>query len=275
MPIGSITGSFSILTAIAGNAPVDSAVMLTNSSMYNNTYSFVDTVTFLQADRSFAVSLRNNACHEVFIRDSSVRTVLWNSQGILCNSGTMPKTIAYTVNLPLTFWTLQYGATHNFISDTNILSTTTRSTTTPFTYNVVVKNSTGNVAINTTYSGINATLDSRSYNLTNVTKPASLFITVGSSQIYSAYLGSTVSLSSVAAFFHQYFSYGGFDLLSFIPIIFAAMFTRNTVGLGTVLTVVCIATISWLSIVVIPDSYILIMVVIAVISLIGYRLYQG
>ena len=77
------------------------------------------------------------------------------------------------------------------------------------------------------------------------------------------------------AFFHQYLSYQGFDLLSFIPLVFAAMFTRNTVGIGTALTVVLIATLSWFSIVVIPDQDIVIMIVIAAIAMIGYRqLYQ-
>ena len=277
MPIGSITGSFSILTAIANNAPQNSAVKITNSSLYNNTLSYVDAVTFLQADRSVSVSLRNNACHEFFISDSSQKTPNWVSQGTLCNSGTMPKTIAYTLNLPLTFWTLVWGAAHNYTTTNNNLQTDVRHDTTPYTYNVVVKHSNGTVAINQTFTTSNEP-DVRNFNVSSVAKPASLYIKSDSaqgSQIYSAYLGSPVTLASVASFFHTYFSYGGFDLISFIPIVFAAMFTRNTVGLGAVLTVVCIATLSWLSVVPIPDVYITIMAIVSIIGMIGYKIYAS
>jgi len=123
---------------------------------------------------------------------------------------------------------------------------------------------------------LNGTIDTHAFNVTNSTKPASLYVIIpGQGQIYQAYLGSPLSLATTAAFFHQYLNYQGFDFLSFIPIIFASMFTRNTVGIGSALVVVCIATLSWLSIVVVPDTTIFITTVIAVLGLVGYRGLYG
>ncbi len=275
MPTDTFTSANAVWTIIVSNAPESGAIMFSNSTNYNGTNPYVSSVVFLQSDHSTTTSLVNNACYNTYVDDSSNATPIWLFQGVTCANGVNPKTIAFVNTLPLTFYTMGSAATHSFTPSTNALSTTVRSTTIPFTYTVIVKNSTGSVTINSTFTS-NSTIDTRNFNVSSTTKSAGLFISVaGVGQIYSAYLGSPVSLASVASFFHTYFSYQGFDFLSFIPLIFAAMFTRNTVGIGATLTVVLIATLSWLSVVVVSDTIIFIMMVIAILGLVGYRsLYQ-
>lgn len=246
----------------------------TYTTTTNNYGEDIWAVTRMDSTRSAEYDVLPNQCQNIYMADISVKPPVFIYQGSTCSTGANAKTIAYTASLPVNFYSFKYGASDSYVPSTNTLTTMTRSTVTPFTYTVIVKNSTGAVAVNQTYT-TSSTLDTRTFNVTGVTKPASLSISVAGSQIYSSYLGSPVSLSSVASFFHQYFSYDGFDFLSFLPIMFAGMFTRNTVGIGVVLTVVMIATLSWLSVVVVPDTVVFISIIVAVIGLVGYRGIYG
>jgi len=257
------------------NAPTDSALMATNGGQVINSQEAIYAVSRLDGTRSVELDLPPAACVNTYVADISVAPTIWNYEGQICATGANTKTIAYASTLPLSFYTLKYGASSSYNPTNNGLTTSVRSATTPLTYTVTIKNSTG--AVTQTYTTtVNATLDTHVFNVTNASKPASIYVTVpGGSQIYSSYLGSPLSLASTAAFFHQYLSYQGFDLLSFIPIIFASMFTRNTVGAGMALTVVVIASLSWLSVVVIPDTTVYIAIVIACIGIVGYRGIYG
>lgn len=274
IPIITSTSSLFPIYLTVSNAPVFSAIKVTNPYQLINSQEAVWAVAQLDSTRTVEFDLPSNVCVNVYVADISVSPSIWNFQGIICASGVNQKTISYTNTLPFTFWTYPWGASDSFTPNTNGLVTTVRHTTAPFSYNIVLKNSSGTVFQNTTYTS-NSTIDTQSFNLTGRAKPVSLYIssvTGGVNQIYSAFLGSPISLANTASFFNQYFSYQGFNLLAFIPIIFASMFTRNTIGIGVVLTVLCIATLSWLSVVVIPELDIMIMIVIAIIGLIAYRL---
>lgn len=274
IPIISSTSSLFPIFLTVTNAPQFSAIKVTQGNQILNGQEAVWSIAQLDSTRSVEFDLPSGTCANTYIADISVSPSIWNFEGIICASGLNQKTISYTNTLPFTFWTYPWGASDSFTPNTNGLVTTVRHTTAPFSYNIVLKNSTGNVFQNTTYTS-NSTIDTQNFNLTGRAKPVSLYIssvTGGVNQIYSAFLGSPISLASTASFFNQYFSYQGFNLLAFIPIVFASMFTRNTIGIGVVLTVLCIATLSWLSVVVIPELDIMIMIVIAIIGLIAYRL---
>jgi hypothetical protein len=253
------------------NAPTDSALMATNGGQVINSQEAIYAVSRLDGTRSVELDLPPAACVNTYVADISVAPTIWNYEGQICATGANTKTIAYASTLPLSFYTLKYGASSSYNPTNNGLTTSVRSATTPLTYTVTIKNSTG--AVTQTYTTtVNATLDTHVFNVTNASKPASVYVTMpGGSQIYSSYLGSPLSLASTASFFHQYLSYQGFDLLSFIPIVFASMFTRNTVGVGMALTVVVIASLSWLSVVVIPDTTVYVAIVVACIGIVGYR----
>ena len=180
---GFVAGSS--LTIQINNAPPDAAIMFTNTTQYNSTGFFNYFVTFLQADDTTTVEIPANVCGYVYVRDTAIVTPVWSNLGLICNNGINPKVLPYTLSLPLTFWTLQYGASHTYTPTTSELSTLVRSSTIPFTYTAIVRNSTGAVAINQTFVSGSA-MDAQNFNVSSVTKPASLSILVGSSQIYSA-----------------------------------------------------------------------------------------
>lgn len=256
------------------NAPTDAAIKVTNPYQIINNQEALWSVTRLDSTHTAEFDIPLNQCPNVYVADNSIQPYVYIFEGTVCATGTNQKTIAYTATLPTSFYTQKYGATHSFTPANNGLVVTTRASTTPYTYNVIIKNSTGAITQNFTKT-VNGNIDIQNFNTTNATKSASLYVSiVGVGQIYQANLGSPLSFASTVAFFHQYFNYQGFDMLSFIPIIFASMFTRSTVGIGTALTVVCIASLSWLSIVVVPDTIIYVSIIIAIITMVGYRGYQ-
>ena len=275
--IPSIATSGSVLFPIiltVSNAPDISALKVTNPSTVigglENTWSIVR----LDSTHTAEFDITAGQCPNIYVADTTVYPYLYLPQGNVCATGTNIKTVAFTNLLPLTFYSLNWGVTDTFTPATNALQTMVRHTSTPYTYTVVIYNSTGAPALTQVFTG-NSAVDTRNFNTTGISKPATLAVFAAGTQIYTSYLGSSLSLASVATFFHQYMSYQGFDLLSFIPIIFASAFSRNTVGIGVVLTVVCIATLSWLSIVIIPEQYFMLMIVVAILGLIGYRSFAG
>lgn len=268
------TSLFPIVLTVT-DAPTSSAVRVQSQSQIINGTTTIWAVSQIDASQQVEFDIPPALCVDVYVADISVSPTIWNFEGSICATGTNTKTIAYTQTIPFTFYTMNYGATSTYTPSTNGLSTTVRATNFPFTYTATIKNSTGGITQIFTKT-INGTIDTHTFNVTNATKPASLSISIsGAGQIYSTYLGSPFSFASAASFFHQYFNYQGFDLLSFIPVIFASMFTRNTVGIGTAMVVVCIATLSWLSIVVIPENAIVLMIIVSIIGLIGYRGIYG
>lgn len=270
------TSSLFPIFLTASNAPSFAAIKVTQGSQVINGLESVYAVAQLDSTRSVEFDLPPGVCANIYIADISVSPTIWNFQGIICATGVNQKTVAYTNTVPFTFYTLKYGVTDSFTPSNNGLTTTFRTSSAPTTYTVIIRNATGTTAVNQTFTiPANQTIDTRNFNVSSVSKPASLSVTVGGNQVYSAYLGSSLSLASVASFFHQYFNYQGFDLLSFIPVIFAASFTRNTVGAGIVMVVLMIATLSWLSVTVVPEPVVYVSVFVGVLSLVGYRSVYG
>lgn len=114
-------------------------------------------------------------------------------------------------------------------------------------------------------------LDIQLLDMSSVALPAKLIIKQSGNILYTANAGYPSYLSSIGAFFNQYFTIDGFNILFLMPIIFGAMFTRNSVGIGTGMTVVFIGTLSWFGLIVIPESVFLLMVFIAILGMIAYR----
>jgi len=276
IPIITTTQSLFPIYLTASNAPSFAAIKVTQPTQILNGQESVYAVAQLDSTRSVEFDLVAGTCANIYIADISVSPTVWNFEGIICATGVNQKTVAYTNTVPFTFYTLKYGVTDSYVPSNNGLQTTFRTQASPTTYTVIVRNSTGTVAINQTFTvPANQTVDTRTFNVSSVSKPASLAVTVGGNMVYSSYLGSALSLATVSSFFHQYFSYQGFDLVAFIPVIFASAFTRNTVGAGMVLVVLMIATLSWLSVTVVPEPVVYVSAFIAVLGLIGYRSVYG
>lgn len=260
---------FPVILTVA-NAPNIAALKVTNPYTVIGNIENTWSITRLDSTHTAEFDILGGQCPNVYVADTTIYPYLYISQGNVCATGTNIKTIAYTNLLPLTFYTLPWGVSDTFTPATNALQTMVRHSTTPYTYTVVIYNSTGAPSLTQVFTG-NSTVDTRNFNVSSISKPATLAVFGDGKQIYTSYLGSSLSLASVSAFFHQYMSYQGFDLLAFIPIVLASAMTRNTVGIGTVLVVVCIATLSWLSVTIVPDYIVVITTIVAIIGLIGYR----
>ena len=262
------------------NSPSSAGVMVQYPNQIINGQTAIYSVVQLDSTNSVEFDIPTGECVNIYVTDIS-KAPVWTYEGSICASGVNQKTMAYINTLPLNFWSLKYGVSQSWTPATNGLSLTFHNDVVlDPTYNVIFKNSTGAVSGNYTYTiPANTTLNTSSYNITGIKAPVEVLVYVTNPSptmlVYSSYIGSSLSLSSISAFFIQNFSYQGFSLLSLIPIVFASMFTRNTVGIGIVLTVVCIASLSWFSIVVIPDADIWIMMILGVLSLIAYRIYYG
>ncbi|QDI74009.1 hypothetical protein QIT55_gp23 [Nitrosopumilus spindle-shaped virus] len=234
-----------------------------------------DTIT-LDATSSFTVDLPSNECVEVFVHDGSTNPGgAEETLGTLCASGTMPKEIIYSANLAFTFWTLPFGASHTFSQTGDILTTRVRSDTAPFDYTVKVYHSNGTLYNSTTYSNVSTnstTFDLRTFNSSGADYPSRIEIIDDNGNIaYYATIGFPNYFSSISSYFAQWFVVEGFNLLYMLPIVFAAMFTRNTVGIGTGLTVVFISVLAWTGLIAIDEIVVYLMIFIAVIGLLAYR----
>lgn len=230
----------------------------------------------LDATRSFTVDLPTNECVEIFVHNGATNPPgAEESLGTLCASGVMPKEIIYSANLAFTFWTLPFGASHTFSETGDILTTRVRSDTSPFDYTVKVYHANGTLYNSTTYSGVttnSTTFDLQTFNSSGATYPSRIEIYDDNGALaYYASIGFPNYFSSVSSFFAQWFTVEGFNLLYMLPIIFAAMFTRNTVGIGSGLTVVLISMLAWLGLIPIDEIIIYLMIFISVMGLLAYR----
>ncbi|QDI73913.1 hypothetical protein HOV56_gp24 [Nitrosopumilus spindle-shaped virus] len=267
-----------VTTLIVDIQNIDNAntvVVLKNTDTLLGERYIWDTIT-LDATSSFTVDLPSNECVEIFVHDGSTNPGgAEETLGTLCASGTMPKEIIYSANLAFTFWTLPFGASHTFSQTGDILTTRVRSDTAPFDYTVKVYHSNGTLYNSTTYSNISTnatTFDLRTFNSSGADYPSRIEILDDNGNIaYYATIGFPNYFSSISSYFAQWFVVEGFNLLYMLPIVFAAMFTRNTVGIGTGLTVVFISVLAWTGLIAIDEIVVYLMIFIAVIGLLAYR----
>lgn len=235
-------------------------------------YPYIWSQGQLQADKSYSVELPSGTCKDIFIRDASVTDINWESLGSLCASGVMPKSITYSANLGFTFWSLPYGVSHTFNQGDEELTTKVRHDTAPYSYTVKVFDANGAEQSSDFFTANSTTIDTQVISTNNVTLPAIVRVYDNNNeQIYYGNLGVPSYLSGVGAWFDEWLTIEGFNLLFMLPIIFGAMFTRNTVGIGTMSTVVLIATLNWFGLIAIPETALYLMIFVAVIGVIAYK----
>lgn len=263
------------LTVNIKNAPSDFSVILYDSVEFNSV-PYAWSIQRTTADKSFVVDLPNGKCVQVFGRDTSDLSNPWEDLGEVCANGVMPKQITYLSNLAFTFWTLPWGTSHSYTQDSTSLETMVRHETLPFSYYVNIYHANGTLANSTSFTETTTPLDTQTFNTTNVDLPAKLVITDSlNSTLYVANIGYPSYLSGVSAWFNEWFEIDGFNLLYMLPIIFAAMFTRNSVAIGSILTVGMIALLSWLGLIVVEEVIMYLLVFVAVVGMIAYRLVRG
>lgn len=265
------TASLTQLSAIVKNAPSSAGFDVRDSILLDSVqYSW--SMDLLGADKSLAVDLPYPKCVTLFIKDLSDLENSWINLGNVCNTGSMPKTIVYSDNLTFTFWSLPYGVSHSFIDTTSLLSTKVRHDTLPYNYTVKIYDSANILQYDNEFMETTSEIDNQVINATGISKPATLRVyDIDGNQLYYASIGTPSYFSNVVAWFSTWMTIQSFNILFLLPIVFSAMFTRNTVGIGTTITVVFTATLTWLGIIPLPDVAIYFMIVIAIIGMIAHK----
>lgn len=273
--IGLTTGQTPLSVTVSG-APVYAGIELrheTNLYLTERQYAFDTQV--LAADNTLTVDLTTGECVDVFIRDLDTTPVGdYDLVGNLCNSGAMPKSIVFTQNLAFTFWTLPWGVNHVYSQSITEVVTQVRNDNQPFDYTVNLYHANGTLGSTIPYTGTtpSTAFDERSFNTTNMVLPSRLEVLDNNDElIYYATIGFPNYFSGTSAFFLEWFEIDGFNLLYMLPIIFAAMFTRNTVGIGTGLTVALISILAWTGFIVIDEIVVYALIFFAIIGMIAYR----
>jgi hypothetical protein len=264
-----LSSGLTSLSILVQNAPNDYALIIKDSQSFENkliTWS----IQKLNADKTITVDLPSGLC--VTIIGITQDTYEQNNFGELCASGTMPKTLVYSENLSFVFWSLPYGVAHTFNSDSDILTTKVRHDTTPYNYTIRIFDANNVLQYEQEFLSTNSTIQTETHNATGITFPALLRVYDNDgNQIYYSTIGIPGYLSASVAWFSQWLTISGFNLLFMLPLVFGAMFTRNTVGIGTMISVVFIATLTWLGVLPIPDVAIWFMFIIAAIGIVAYK----
>jgi hypothetical protein len=265
------TTTLTTLTILIQNAPTDYAVIIKDSAILNGD-NYVWSMQPLTADHNVSIDLPTGKCITVIGTTIATLPFEVNNFGTLCASGTMPKTLVYSENLSFVFWSLPYGVAHTFNSDTDILTTKVRHDTTPYNYTIRIFDANNVLQYEQEFLSTNSTIQTETHNATGITFPALLKVyDDNGNQIYYSTIGIPGYLSASVAWFSQWLTISGFNLLFMLPLVFGAMFTRNTVGIGTMISVVFIATLTWLGILPIPDVAIWFMFIVAAIGIVAYK----
>lgn len=267
-----VSASQDTLSILIKNSPDSSGISIRDESNKLLTDYYTWSEDFVRADNTFDVDLPSLKCVDVYIKDLTINGSVWESLGNICNTGAMPKTLVYSSNLSFTFWSLPYGVSHTYDNDDDILLTKVRHDISPFNYTVKIYDSNNVEQFSQEYMSNSTTMDMQTINASGISKPSMLKVfNEAEDQIYYSNLGLPSYLSASVLWFNEWLTIEGFNLLFMLPIVFGAMFTRNTVGIGTMSTVAFIATLNWFGIITLPDVAIYLMIFIAVIGVIAYK----
>jgi predicted nucleic-acid-binding protein len=225
----------------------------------------------LTADRILTIDLPTNLCVDILVRDIRIQGSQWVAIGELCATSSAVKVVTYQQNLSFTFWTLEWGTSTQYNATSEVVQTLVRNKNVPFTYNVNIVDSGGNTIHSQQF--VASDLDIQPFNLTGVSKPARLIISdIENKTLHHVSIGTGNWLQDFQAFSNQHLTIDGFNLLFMMPLIFAALWTRNTVSMGTMITVVFIMTLVFVGILAIPDVLLYLMLFVAGIAMVAYKL---
>lgn len=254
------------------NAPSDQVIKVESPTFTLLGSNQLWGTTTLTADDSFTIDLPTSLCGNIYTADGNQEVKVWQSLGQLCASGTMPKSIVYTTNLSFTFWTLPWGVSSNYNDPTSALQTMVRSNEVNYTYNLRVYDRNGTLSLQQQYNNVNG-LNVQSFNVSSIQSPRLLeILDAENNTLYHVTLGNGNWLDDFQTFSNQQLEIDGFNLVAMMPIIFAAMWTRNTISMGTMITVVMIATMGFFGVLPIPEVALYAMLFIAAVAMIAYKL---
>lgn len=197
----------------------------------------------------------------------------------ICADDVIFKQSVLITDLGFPFWSATWGVASTYAN--SILTVILHHNTTPYSYDVYVRNGTSATLIAEHYSNVGDDPNVTTYNMTSYLGQEPFKVQVFRNdtgfQVYSKYFGQYGSyLTGLQAQINNSFgTFEGWSILMFLPLIFAAMFTRNTAGIGGGMVVAFIGVLVFMGLVTLPDGAIWIITFVALIGLIAYRLYYG
>src|SRR5690606_10167088 len=146
---------------------------------------------------------------------------------------------------------------------------------TPYDYDVYIRNGTGHTLITQNYANVASEADVTTYNMTAFAGQEPFRVQVyrndTGAQIFSKYFGENGGfLSQLQAQIDSAFgTFEGWSILMFLPLVFAAMFTRNTAGIGGGMVVAFIGIMVFMGVLALSEGAIWIITFVALIGLLA------
>lgn len=194
----------------------------------------------------------------------------------ICADDVVFKESVLATDLGFTFWSAPWGATHTYNTSTHILTTILHHSQTPYNYTLSVYNGTNAVIASGAYTNVGADLDTRTFNLTAYASQTPLKLQIfrdNGNLIYNQFIDNggqwLAQFNSLVG--TNTGSFAGWGLLMFMPVIFAAMFTRDTAGIGGGMIVAFIAVLVTFGLISLPPGAIWLITFVAIIGLLAYR----
>lgn len=196
----------------------------------------------------------------------------------ICADDVIFKEALLSTTLGFVFWSSPWGVTHTVNCTSHEFTVITHHTPAPYNFTTTVYNSTSNLILNDTTNNASDP-DSVTYDLDTFivgdfddNKPFTLYVfDENGMQRYKAYLCSTGGwLGDIATIWGD-FNFAGWGLLMFLPLIFAAMFTRNTAGIGGTMVVALIGSLVFFGVLELGENVIWLLTIVAGLGILAYR----
>jgi hypothetical protein len=174
------------------------------------------------------------------------------------------------------FYTAPWGIAHEWDDASNILNTIVRHEDFPYNYNVQLYNTTSHLLSNSTFTS-STEMDTRTFNMTSYAgEPFKVIVLDDDGKTrYSAWFGEGGGWAANIKTMFDEIQFNGWGILLFLPLIFAAMFTRDTAGIGGAMTVVFVGALTFMGFIAIDPIVIVFLTVAAVVGLLAYRQIFG
>jgi hypothetical protein len=193
----------------------------------------------------------------------------------ICADDVVFKESVIITTLGFTFYSLPWGATHIWDELTSMVTSVVNRNSVPYDYRVEITNSTGYLLYNSTFTAP-AEQDVQAFNMTAYGPQAPFKITIldeNDITRHTSWFGQGGGwLANVKVMFDE-IEFNGWGILLFLPLIFAAMFTRSTAGIGGAMVAVFVGVLVFIGAIEVPEIALLFMVIAAVVGLLAYREY--
>jgi hypothetical protein len=231
-------------------------------------------LNYFDATDNVQLRLVYGQCYTLEYRDTTSDELASSSS--ICADDVAFKEDIIATELGFTFWSAPWGASHTYDTDTHILTTIVHHEPSPYNYTVTVYNGTMDAVVTDSITGADD-LDVQTYNLTAFADETPLklrLVNEDGKRFYDQYIdvGGQWFLPITTSVSTNVGTFEGFGLLMFLPIVFAAIFTRNTAGIGGGMIVAFIGILVVFGLLTLPAGILALITFVAIIGILAYRI---